>query len=579
MAMISRTNFGHKAWARFGLRAGQWAATTALAASLAACATMGRGSPPAMAGNGTPEIPIDTMKEVTRTLSSDAFEGRAPGTEGERKTIALLKERFAAAGLQPGNNGSWVQKVPLIEMTGADYSPMIVKGGGQAIRLAPGDDYVAVSYRVTPETRIEDSEIVFVGYGINAPEKGWNDYAGIDMTGKTALILVNDPDYDADTLDGPFGGRAMTYYGRWTYKFEEAARQGATAALIVHDTFPAAYGWNVVQSSWTGAQAYAQTADDGASQTRANGWVQKPMAERIMTMAGQDLAAMTAAAKRKGFAAVPLGVTTSFGFDSAIRRFESNNVIGVLPGSERPDEVVLYTAHWDHLGRCKADETGDDICNGAIDNATGTAALVALAEAHVKAGAPERSIAFVAVTAEESGLLGSEYYAANPVFPLDQTVGGVNMDALSLAGPANDVVVVGGGKSELDAYLDDALGELGRTATPEPTPEKGYYYRSDHFSLAKRGVPMFYVESGEDLIEGGTAAGAAAAADYTENRYHGPQDEYDPDWNWDGAEQDLRLFYRLGRSLANTGAWPNWLDGDEFRRIRDESCAASDTGC
>jgi Zn-dependent M28 family amino/carboxypeptidase len=536
-----------------------------LAIALSACAT----SPASL-----PDISIDTMKEVTRTLSSDAFEGRAPGTPGEEKTLAYLVGKFSGAGLQPGNKGSWFQEVPLVEIAAKGVSPLVITGGnGKAMRFAYGPDFIAASARAVPEIALKDSELVFVGYGIDAPEKGWNDYAGIDMRGKTAVILVNDPDYEAKALSGPFNGRAMTYYGRWTYKFEEAARQGAAAALIVHDTFPAGYGWNVVESSWSGPQAYARTPDDGASQTLANGWLQKPVAERIFAAAGQDLAALSAAAKRPGFRPVPLGLKASLSFGNTIRRFASKNVVGVLPGTARPDEYVLYTAHWDHLGHCTPNAAGDDICNGAIDNATGTAALVALAEAQRKAGAPARSLVFLAVTAEESGLLGSEYYAANPLFPLAQTVGGVNMDALSLAGPAKDVTVIGGGKSELDGFLARALEAEGRHATPDPSPEKGFYYRSDHFSFARRGVPMIYIEGGHDLVNGGRAAGEAYEKAYTENRYHGPDDEYDPAWDWLGVAADLRLYYRLGRELAESDEWPNWLPGDEFRRVRDASQA------
>ncbi|MGB3378376.1 MAG: M28 family metallopeptidase, partial [Allopontixanthobacter sediminis] len=386
------------------------------------------------------DISIQTMKEVTKTLSSDEFEGRMPGTRGEELTVALLIERFANAGLEPGNKGSWVQEVPLVEITGTDYAPLTVSGNGTEMSFAPSTDWVGVTYREDAATTLEDSELVFVGYGINAPEKGWNDYEGIDMAGKTAVILVNDPDYETEGLEGDFNGRAMTYYGRWTYKYEEAAKQGAAGAIIIHDTFPAAYGWNVVESSWTGPQAYARRGENAPALTTMNGWVQKPVAEKILAAAGKDLGELSAAAKQKGFTAVPLGLEVSTSFKNDIRRFSSKNVIGQLPGAKRPDEYVLYTAHWDHLGRCTPDEPGDDICNGAIDNATGTAALVALAEAQAKAGAAERSLVFLAVAAEESGLLGSDYYAATPVFPLSQTVGGVNMDALSMAGPAKDIV-------------------------------------------------------------------------------------------------------------------------------------------
>jgi Zn-dependent M28 family amino/carboxypeptidase len=546
----------------------------ALAAALAAaaCTTVPEGA--ASDAIAAPQLSEATMKEVTRTLSLNAFEGRAPGTPGEEKTLAYLVQQFERVGLRPGNDGSWFQDVPLVEITASGHEPLRIAGKD----YAHGTDWVGVTYREEARTDLDDSEIVFVGYGINAPEKGWNDYAGIDMRGKTALILVNDPDYEQEGLTGPFNGRAMTYYGRWTYKFEEAARQGAAAALIVHDTFPASYGWNVVESSWTGPQAYAQRANGGADQTQVNGWVQKPVAEAIAQAGGRELAELAAAAKRPGFRPVPLGVTASTGFDNAIRRFQSKNVIGILPGRERADEYVLHTAHWDHLGRCTPNAAGDDICNGAIDNATGVAGLVALGEAHAKAGPAARTLVFLAVTAEESGLLGSEYYGANPVFPLDRTVGGLNMDALSLAGPARDVTVVGGGKSELDGYLDRALAAVGRVETPDPSPQAGYYYRSDHFSLAKRGVPMFYVDSGQDLIEGGRAAGEAWETAYRQNAYHGPDDEYDPSWNWSGTMQDLALFLRLGRMLAESSDWPNWYPNDEFRRIRDESCAPAG-GC
>ncbi len=517
------------------------------------------------------DISVDTLRNITEQLSSDEFEGRAPGTAGEEKTLALLTEKFAAAGLEPGNGDSWFQDVPLVGITATRSSPLTITGEGTDLSFEHGKDYVATSYQEQASVSVENSDVVFVGYGINAPERGWNDYEGVDVEGKTVIILVNDPDYETEGLEGDFGGRAMTYYGRWTYKYEEAARQGAAAALIVHDEFPAAYGWGVVESSWTGEQFYPQTENGGSDQTKANGWIQKEVASQILSAGGQDLEELMASAKKKGFKAIDLGVKASLDMDNSISKTMSKNVIGILPGAKRPDEYVLYTAHWDHLGRCKPAPDGDDICNGAVDNATGTAALVALAEAHKKAGAPDRSIVFLAVTAEESGLLGSKYYADNPIYPLSQTVGGVNMDAFQMAGPAKDVMVVGGGKSELDQYLNAALKEMGRTATPEPTPEKGYYYRSDHFSFAKQGVPMLYVDGGEDLVEGGVEAGAAVAKDYIENRYHGPKDEFDPNWNWDGVLADVQLFYRLGRMLAMSDSWPNWVEGDEFRAKRDES--------
>ena len=522
-----------------------------------------------------PALSEQTMKEVTRELSLDSYEGRSPGSAGEVKTVAYLISKFKAAGLEPGNNGSWTQDVPLIEITAKNVSALsIADRSGKAMSFAYGDEYVIGSYRETPKTEIKQSDIVFVGHGIVAPEKGWNDYAGVDVKGKTVVVMVNDPDFENEGLDGPFGGKAMTYYGRWTYKYEEAARQGAAAVLIIHDTAPAAYGWNVVNSSWTGTQFLAQSKDRGMSQTQANGWVQKSVAKEIFAAAGQDLERQMAAAKQKGFKAVPLNLTASLSFENDIARKASKNVVGVMKGTKRPDEYLLYTAHWDHLGRCTAAADGDDICNGAVDNATGSAALVALAEGFAKAGAPERSVVFLAVTAEESGLLGSKYYAENPVFPLAKTVGGVNMDAFSMAGPAKNLTVIGKGKSELDGYLDAAAKSEGRTPEMEPTPEKGFYYRSDHFSFAKLGVPMVYFEGGDDLVTGGKAAAKAAAEDYEKNRYHAPSDEFDENWDWSGVMSDLKLYYRVGRMLAMTDAWPNWNDGDEFRAVRDKSRSA-----
>ncbi|WP_397578408.1 M28 family metallopeptidase [Sphingorhabdus sp.] len=519
-----------------------------------------------------PALSEATMKDVTRELSLDSYEGRAPGSVGEEKTVAYLIAKYKAAGLEPGNNGSWTQDVPLIEITAKNVSALtIADRSGKAMSFAYGNEYVIGSYRETPKTDIKQSEMVFVGHGIVAPEKGWNDYAGVDVKGKTVVVMINDPDFENEGLDGPFGGKAMTYYGRWTYKYEEAARQGAAAVLIIHDTAPAAYGWNVVNSSWTGTQFLAQSKDGGKSHTKANGWIQKSVAKEIFAAAGQNLDKQMAAAKQKGFKAVPLKLTASMNFENDIARKASKNVIGVMKGTKRPDEYVLYTAHWDHLGRCTAAADGDDICNGAVDNATGTAALVALAEGFAKAGAPERSVVFLAVTAEESGLLGSKFYAENPIFPLSQTVGGVNMDAFSMSGPAKNLTVIGKGKSQLDLYLEAAAKSEGRTPETEPTPEKGFYYRSDHFSFAKLGVPMVYFEGGDDLVTGGKAAAMAAAEDYEKNRYHAPGDEFDEKWDWSGVMSDLKLYYRVGRMLAMTDAWPNWNDGDEFRAVRDKS--------
>ncbi len=516
-----------------------------------------------------PQISVDTLKDVTETLSSDRFEGRAPTTAGEELTVNYLAEKFEAAGLRPGNGDSWFQEVPLAENI-ASPSALRVSGGNSDLSFSFRTDYVANSYQLQPRISLDDSEIVFVGYGINAPERGWNDYAGIDVRGKTVVILVNDPDWRSQGLEGPFGGRAMTYYGRWTYKYEEAARQGAAAAFIVHQTEPASYGWNVVQSSWTGPQYGMDDPSNRMDQSKVIGWLTEEAAGQLFANSGRNLQAMIRSAAQPGFRAVPLGQKASISLTNEIKRSTSRNVIGLLPGRERPDEYVVYTAHWDHLGRCEAVD-GDGICNGAIDNATGTAALVALAEAHARAGPAERSILFLAVTAEESGLLGSAYYAENPVYPLDRTVGGVNMDGLNVAGNTRDLVVIGLGKSQLDDYLRRSADRRGLVVKNEPSPEAGYYYRSDHFSLAKVGVPMLYAEGGEDLVVGGLAAGRAAAEDYRANRYHQPSDEYDSSWDWTGAVRDLEIYYEIARALADSSDWPNWVEGDEFRAIRDRS--------
>lgn len=520
-----------------------------------------------------PALSLETLKEVTRTLSSDTFEGRAPTTPAEDKTIGYIAGRFAAAGLQPGNRGDWFQKVPLVEIAADPAMRLDISGGKTPLSLAYKTDMVAASYRVVPMTDIRSSEMVFVGFGINAPERGWNDYAGVDVRGKTVIILINDPDYETKELKGPFEGRAMTYYGRWTYKFEEAARQGAAAALIVHDTFPAAYPWGVVVSSWTGPQLGLDAANNHMDDTQANGWITGDAAARLMAAAGKSLPELVAAAKKKGFRAVPLGLKANLAFANTIRRQASHNVIGILPGKTRPDEYVVYSAHWDHLGRCEP-VNGDNICNGALDNASGTAGLIALAEAQAKAGPADRSIVFLSVTAEESGLLGSAYYGANPVYPLNRTVGGINMDGLNLIGRTRDVTIVGIGKSELEPILARFAKAQDRVIVPEANPEKGSFFRSDHFSLAKHGVPMIYFGSGQDLLEGGEAAGVAAREEYITNRYHKPQDEYRADWKWEGAIEDLVLNYQIGRELATGEAWPNWYPSAEFRAIRDKSRAA-----
>ncbi|HMO68800.1 MAG TPA: M28 family peptidase, partial [Novosphingobium sp.] len=526
-------------------------------AALASAASLGARAPDPHAGVpkvAVPQVSVETLQDVTRFLAADELEGRAPGTRGEEKTVAYLIDRFAKAGLEPGNKGSWLQSVPMVEIDAVNHTGLRVTGAAEPLHFAFGSDMVSASYRAVDRTEIADAELVFVGHGIVAPELGWNDYAGLDMAGKVAVILVNDPDYAAPDETGPFRGRRMTYYGRWTYKFEEAARQGAAAALVVHDTFPAGYGWGVVETSWTGPQPHVDRADQGMSATLANGWVQKRVADALFRAAGHDPDALIQAARQPGFRPVPLGLKASMAFDSRIRRTTSANVIGVLPGRKRKDEAVLYTAHWDHLGRCKPVGT-DDICNGAADNATGIAALVALAEANRRMGPADRSQVFIAFTLEEAGLLGSQFYAQNPVHPLARTVGGINFDAIQPGPPARDVMVIGGDKSGLSRYLRAGLARLGLAETPETTPERGSYYRSDHFPLARLGVPMLYPKRGTDWVAGGREAGDAAAQDYTDNRYHKPGDEVTPDWDWSGIHQFVEVSGLVGRSLAMSGEW------------------------
>ncbi len=521
----------------------------------------------------TPAIATDTLRSVTRELSSDAYEGRAPTTPGEEKSVRYIIQRFQQAGLKPGNHGEWTQDVPMVEITAKDVRPYTFSGGKTPVTMAYRTEMVAGTYRVVPSIAVTDSPVVFVGYGITAPEKGWDDYAGIDVRGKTVVILVNDPDWRTMTRDGPFEGRAMTWYGRWPYKFENAAKHGAAAALIVHDTEPAAYPWAVVQSSWTGAQYELDEAGGHLDQSQVIGWMQLAKAKELFASAGKDFAGLSAAARVRGFKAVPLGVTLSTGFTNAVRKSLSHNVIGVLPGTTAPGDTVLYSAHWDHLGHCEP-VNGDGICNGALDNASGVAGLVALAEAHAKAGPARRSVAFLAVTAEESGLLGSRYYAEHPVYPLATTVGGVNMDVLNVKGRTRDFEITGAGKSAIEDMVKPLLAAQGRRISPEPNPERGGYYRSDHFSFAKLGVPMLDGGSGQDLVVGGVAAGHAAQEDYVAHRYHKPQDEYDAAWDWSGAVEDLTVYYRLGRKLADTpGLWPNWYPTAEFRAVRDKDRA------
>ena len=503
-------------------------------------------------------------------LSSDAFGGRAPSSPGEEMTINYLANQFRAMGIAPGNGTSYFQDVPLVDITASPDMTMTVKGGGDDLNLAYGSDMVAWTTRVVEQVSLSDSDLVFVGYGIVAPEYGWNDYEGLDMRGKTAVILVNDPGFA--TQDAAlFKGNTMTYYGRWTYKYEEAARQGAAGAIVIHETAPAAYPWDVVESSWTGPQFNMEAKDGHMGRVKVEAWTSSKASRTLFERAGLDYDAETKAASVRGYKAKSLGQNVSIDIKNTIRHSTSKNVLGMIRGSESPDEYFVYMAHWDHLGIDPTKE-GDNIYNGALDNATGTAALLELAEAYASADTPpKRSVVFLAVTAEEQGTLGSAYYAANPVFPLNKTVAGLNMDGLNIIGRTKDITVTGYGLSELDAVLISEAGKKGRRVEPEATPERGYYYRSDHFELAKEGVPMIYPDGGIDHEKHGKEYGLAKAEEYVAKNYHKPSDEYDPSWDLSGAQADVRLFYHVGRSVVDGGKWPNWNEGTEFRAIRDAS--------
>ena len=534
---------------------------------------------PADAAAMVPDLPPITEDMIAgriETLASDEFEGRAPASPGGTKTREYLVAQMEEIGLEPVG-GSYEQPVPLVELTldPAQSDVTFALPDGTERALSYGDEAVWWTKQVQPEVSFEDGEVVFVGFGIDAPEYGWNDYEGLDVAGKTVVMLVNDPGFYEEGED--FGGKSMTYYGRWTYKFEEAARQGAAAAIIVHETEPAAYGWGVVEGSWSGPQLDLERPDGGASRAKAEAWITRDAAEELFEAAGLSFEEAKAQAL-EGPTAIPLeGVTASARLTSTIERSESANVAGVIPGATVPDETVLYMAHWDHLGATMNPDGEDHVANGAVDNATGTAGLLAIAESFMGAQArPERSVMFLAVTAEESGLLGSAYYAEDPLVPLEETVAGINMDAIQPTGPARDLIVVGYGASELEDVLGAIAEARGKTLTPDPAPQNGYFYRSDHISLAKKGVPMLYADKGEDLIEGGREAGAAAAAAYTEDRYHKVTDEYDPPaFRLDGIAETLEILRDAGAALAYTDASPNWYEGNEFRAVRDEQLGAA----
>ena len=527
---------------------------------LAACA--GQKLPP-------PSTAIDEtgFRDAVRVLASDEFEGRKPGTPGEDKTVQYLVGQFKKLGLKPGNGESFVQPVPLVELLPGSDASLLVTGRGPPKSLVYGKDMVIWSKRVAPEAQLLQSALVFVGYGIVAPEYEWNDYAQTDVHGKTVVVLVNDPGYGSKDPK-VFRGNAETYYGRWTYKLEEAARQGAAGVLLIHDAGAAGYGWNVVVNGRTGPQLDRVTPDDNAGRAAVEGWISADAGRALFTQAGLDFAAVTAAAARPGFKAIALGLRADAVVHTTIRRFTSANVVALLPGAGHKHDYVIYTAHWDHLGRQSA-QAGGAIFNGAVDNASGVAGLLMLAQSFTRTRpVADRSIAFIAFTAEEAGLLGSAYYAENPIFPLRRTVGVLNMDMLHVGGPTRDVMVFGFGNSELEDYLREAALLQGRELHADPNPEQGLYYRSDQFSFARAGVPALYFQAGVDDSAHGPAWGQSQLQDYRTHRYHQPADKYSPDWDVRGAIEDLQLYYDVGNRLARTRRFPRWYPNSEFRISR-----------
>ncbi len=521
----------------------------------------------------TPAINAADFATHIKALASDRFGGREPGTEGERLTTDYLITQFKAMGLQPGNQGQWLQEVPAVgtTLTNTDTA-LTVAVGEQTLSFQYGDQYIAGTLSQKAQVNLDDSDILFVGYGVDAPEYQWNDYAGLDVKGKTVIVLVNDPGW-GNHDDSLFKGRAMTYYGRWTYKYEEAARQGAAACFVVHETAGAGYAWAVVQNSWSGEQFALPLTGDSEPVLPVAGWLSSESAQRLFAAAGQDFNKLKSAADQRGFKSVRLDARASLKLENRIKQISSQNVLALLPGSEAPSEAIVYTAHWDHLGTDTRLE-GDQIYNGAIDNGSGVAALLEIAGAFAaQKPQPRRSVLFTAVTLEESGLLGSKYYVEHPVMPLATTVADINMDALPITGPAHDMIVVGYGNSSLDNLLGAVVAAQGRHLTPNPTPEQGGYFRSDHLNFAKAGVPSLYAKGGNDLVEGGLEAGREAAMDYNRKRYHKPADNYDPDWDPRGVIQDVRALYSVGRELAGSKQWPQWSADSPFRAEREKTAA------
>lgn len=514
-------------------------------------------------------IDEDSLIEHIKTLSSDKFGGRAPGTEGETLTVNYLTEQFKQIGVSPGNGQSYTQAVPLVSLEVINKPVLRFDGNnGKSQVLQYASEQVIWSRKQINVSSINDTELVFVGYGIKAPERNWNDYANINVQGKTVVMLINDPGY-ATQDPALFNGNAMTYYGRWDYKLDEAAKQGAVGAIIIHDSKPAAYPWATVEASWTGPQFDLVRQDEGKGLAAIEGWISKDKAQILFANAGFDLDKQMQAAQKPGFRSINLNTRVTASVKNSKKTLDSQNVLAMIKGSEAPEEVIIYMAHWDHIGT-DPNKQGDGIYNGALDNATGTAGLIEIAKAYqALPEGPKRSIVFMAVTAEEQGLLGSAYYAEHPIFPLKNTVAGINMDGLSHFGRAKDVTLVSQGFSQLDSYFIKHASAQNRIVVPDPTPEKGSFFRSDHFELSKKGVPTMYAKPGYDHREKGKAYGLAQAAKYTANDYHGPSDEYSSDWDLSGAIEDLQLYFLTGLEISQSGDWPKWNEGSQFKAKRD----------
>ena len=556
-------------------------ASAALVASVAACERDARVTDAPMTMEAMrpalASITAEELLELTADLADDSMEGRLPGTAGGARTIRYLEGRFQALGLVPGNpDGTFTQVVPLVGITPEVTASLSI--GGRRFPLTGVRDFIANSRQVTPTVTVEESGLVFVGYGVVAPEYGWDDYKGVDVTGKTIVMLVNDPaiNLPGDTVLDPavFRGRAMTYYGRWTYKYEIAAERGAAAAIVVHETGPAGYPFEVLSSGFELEAFDIKSPDDNMGRVAVQAWMPEPAVRRFLSDMGHDFDLLKQDARSRDFRPVALGATASFRIEQKIREVESRNVLAKLDGSQRPDEYVVYTAHWDHLGR-DASLPGDQIYNGALDNASGTAALLEIAEAFTELDeSPDRSILFLAVTAEEQGLLGAKYYAENPLYPLAKTVANINIDGVNQWGRTEDIVVIGRGNSTLADVLAEAAATQSRRIEPDAEPEKGFFYRSDQFEFAKQGVPALYADAGTVYLGKEPGYGQMKRDEYTNRDYHAPSDEIKPDWDLSGAVEDAQLMFQVGYRVSQRTSFPEWSPGTEFKALRDEMLGA-----